>query len=125
MQFIVHGFFYEKKYCKGRKWHEDQAFIIRFSVDWLCIAGCSSETGVEEKTEIDFWFPVAVGGDVAKIVDGFVADFEKENPDIKVNAKYGGSYAETMTQVMASAQAGNSPELAVLFSIDLFTLLGE
>ncbi len=89
----------------------------------VMLAGCGSKTGVEEKTEIDFWFPVAVGGDVAKIVDGFVADFEKENPDIKVNAKYGGSYAETMTQVMASAQAGNSPELAVLFSIDLFTLL--
>jgi sn-glycerol 3-phosphate transport system substrate-binding protein len=92
----------------------------------VVLAGCSSsETGGGEggKTEIDFWFPVAVGGDVAKIVDGMVADFEKENPDIKVNAKYGGSYAETMTQVMASAQAGNAPELAVLFSIDLFTLL--
>src|SRR5699024_4515820 len=35
----------------------------------------------------------------------------------------GGSYAETMTQVMASAQSGNPPELAVLFSIDLFTLI--
>lgn len=88
------------------------------------IAGCSSnETGTKEKTEIDFWFPVAVGGDIANIVDGIVADFEKENPDIKVNAKYGGSYAETMTQVMASTQGGNPPELAVLFSIDLFTLL--
>src|SRR5699024_12038524 len=35
----------------------------------------------------------------------------------------GGDYAETMTQVMASAQSGNPPELAVLFSIDLFTLI--
>ncbi|MCM3089724.1 ABC transporter substrate-binding protein [Cytobacillus sp. AMY 15.2] len=89
----------------------------------VVLAGCSSDAGVEEKTEIDFWFPVAVGGDVANIVDGIVEDFEKENPNIKVNAKYGGSYAETMTQVMASAQGGNPPELAVLFSIDLFTLL--
>lgn len=89
----------------------------------VVLAGCGSDAGVEEKTEIDFWFPVAVGGDVANIVDGIVEDFEKENPNIKVNAKYGGSYAETMTQVMASAQGGNPPELAVLFSIDLFTLL--
>ncbi|WP_261130113.1 ABC transporter substrate-binding protein [Bacillus sp. Marseille-Q3570] len=89
----------------------------------IVLAACSSGGSQDEVTEIDFWFPVAVGGDVAKIVDGLVADFEKENPDIKVNPRYGGSYAETMTQVMASVQGGNPPELAVLFSIDLFTLL--
>jgi len=75
------------------------------------------------KTEIDFYFPVAVGGPIANLVDDLVADFEKENEDIKVNAKFGGSYEETMTQVMASVHGGNPPELAVLFSIDLFTLL--
>ncbi|MFD1020238.1 ABC transporter substrate-binding protein [Thalassobacillus hwangdonensis] len=98
-------------------------FLSFIFVLLIVLAGCSSDGGAEETTEIDFWFPVAVGGDVANIVDGIVEDFEEENPDIKVNAKYGGSYAETMTQVMASAQGGNSPELAVLFSIDLFTLL--
>jgi sn-glycerol 3-phosphate transport system substrate-binding protein len=114
------GFFMKKRGGIGMK-VKVLSFVL---VLMVVLAGCSSsETGGDETTEIDFWFPVAVGGDVAKIVDGFVADFQKENPDIKVNAKYGGSYAETMTQVMASAQAGNSPELAVLFSIDLFTLL--
>jgi sn-glycerol 3-phosphate transport system substrate-binding protein len=89
-----------------------------------CSSGTSNGNGGSKKetTEIDFYFPVAVGGDVAKIVDNLVADFEKENPDIKVNARYGGSYSETMTQVMAAVQGGNPPELAVLFSIDLFTL---
>lgn len=85
-----------------------------------CSGGSSSK---KETTEIDFYFPVAVGGEVANIVEGLAEDFEEENPDIKVNAKFGGSYAETMTQVMASAQSGNPPELAVLFSIDLFTLI--
>lgn len=85
------------------------------------MVGCSS--GSDEVTEIEFYFPVAVGGDIANLVDDLVADFEEENPDIKVNANFGGSYAETMTQVMASVQGGNPPELAVLFSIDLFTLL--
>ncbi|MEI3606938.1 ABC transporter substrate-binding protein [Pseudogracilibacillus sp. SE30717A] len=76
-----------------------------------------------DKTEIDFYFPVAVGGPIANLVDDLVADFEEDNPDIKVNAKFGGSYEETMTQVMAAVHGGNAPELAVLFSIDLFTLL--
>ncbi|MGP4082327.1 ABC transporter substrate-binding protein [Pseudalkalibacillus sp. R45] len=98
-------------------------FLSLFTALLIVLVACSSGGSQDEVTEIDFWFPVAVGGDVAKIVDGVVADFEKENPDIKVNPRYGGSYAETMTQVMASVQGGNPPELAVLFSIDLFTLL--
>lgn len=104
---------------------------MKLRVSVLCIicllvfSACSNGTsGKKDKvTEIDFYFPVAVGGPVAKIVDNLVAEFEDENPDIKVNANFGGSYAETMTQVMASVQGGNPPELAVLFSIDLFTLL--
>ncbi|MFK4996783.1 hypothetical protein ACI2OX_02325 [Bacillus sp. N9] len=91
----------------------------------LILSACSSGTGGKkaEVTEIDFYFPVAVGGPVARIVDDLVADFEGENPDVKVNANFGGSYAETMTQVMASVQAGNPPEMAVLFSIDLLLCL--
>ncbi|MQR94093.1 ABC transporter substrate-binding protein [Fictibacillus phosphorivorans] len=97
--------------------------LLLFTVLIVLLAACNSGDTKEKVTEIDFYFPVAVGGDVAKIVDNLVADFEKENPDIKVNARYGGSYSETMTQVMAAVQGGNPPELAVLFSIDLFTLL--
>lgn len=97
--------------------------LLFFTVLIVLLAACNSGDTKEKVTEIDFYFPVAVGGDVAKIVDNLVADFEKENPDIKVNARYGGSYSETMTQVMAAVQGGNPPELAVLFSIDLFTLL--
>ncbi|WP_053220325.1 ABC transporter substrate-binding protein [Virgibacillus senegalensis] len=99
-------------------------FLALISVLLMILSACSSSGGAkEETTEIDFYFPVAVGGDVANMVDDLVADFEEENPDIKVNAMYGGSYAETMTQVMAAVQGGNPPELAVLFSIDLFALL--
>lgn len=83
----------------------------------------SEDKGSSGKTEIDFYFPVAVGGPIANLIDDLVADFEEENPDIKVNPKFGGSYEETMTQVMAAVHGGNAPELAVLFSIDLFTLL--
>ena len=34
--------------------------------------------------EITFYYPVAVGGPITKIVDQMAADFEKENPGIKV-----------------------------------------
>lgn len=89
----------------------------------LLLSACSSGTGGKKQVEIDFYFPVAVGGDVANLVSSLVEEFEKENPDIKVNEIFGGSYAETMQKVMTSINGGNIPELAVLFSIDLFTLL--
>lgn len=106
--------------------------FIAMIIMGLILASCSSnssgndnnDSGTEDNpTEISFYFPVAVGGPVAKIVEGLAEEFEEENPGIKVDAKFGGDYAETMTQVMASAQSGNPPELAVLFSIDLFTLI--
>ena len=34
--------------------------------------------------EVSFFYPVAVGGPITKIIDGFAADFEKENPGIKL-----------------------------------------
>lgn len=101
----------------------------------LAITGCNSggstssdspddgEKGKGEKVELEFYFPVAVGGPITKIIDQLVAEFEEENPDIKVTPIFGGSYAETMTKAQTAVQGGNSPDLAVLFSIDLYTLL--
>jgi hypothetical protein len=37
-----------------------------------------------EPTEISFYYPIAVGGPITKIIDGYAADFEKANPDVKV-----------------------------------------
>lgn len=100
-----------------------KVFVSVFFIAMILSSCSNGSDSKSENTEIDFYFPVAVGGSVANIVEGLAEDFEEENPDIKVNAKFGGSYEETMTQVMASTRGGNPPELAVLFSIDLFTLI--
>jgi sn-glycerol 3-phosphate transport system substrate-binding protein len=42
-------------------------------------------------TEVSFYYPVAVGGPITKIIDGLAADFEKENPGIKLKPIYSGS----------------------------------
>ena len=36
------------------------------------------------ETEITFYYPVAVGGPITKTIDQMSADFERENPGIKV-----------------------------------------
>ena len=35
-----------------------------------------------QKTELTFYYPIAVGGPLTKVIDGFVAAFEKEHPDV-------------------------------------------
>jgi sn-glycerol 3-phosphate transport system substrate-binding protein len=77
------------------------------------------------QTEVSFYFPVAVGGPVTKIIDGMVADFEKQNPDVKVKPIYAGSYQDSIVKALTAVKAGTPPTFAVLLSTDLFTLIDE
>jgi sn-glycerol 3-phosphate transport system substrate-binding protein len=73
-------------------------------------------------TEISFLFPVAVGGPITKIIDGYARAFEAENPDIRVRPVYSGSYQDTLLKVQAAAKAGDAPTMAVLLAVDAFSL---
>src|SRR5689334_4204932 len=39
-------------------------------------------------TEVSFFYPIAVGGPITKLIDAYAADFEKQNPSIKVKPIY-------------------------------------
>ncbi|MDU0201999.1 ABC transporter substrate-binding protein [Paenibacillus sp. MAH-36] len=80
-------------------------------------------TSSTKPVELQFYFPVAVGGPITKLIDQLADDFHKENPTITVKPVYGGSYQDTMTKVATAVQGGNSPDLAVLLSTDLYSLL--
>jgi sn-glycerol 3-phosphate transport system substrate-binding protein len=75
--------------------------------------------------DLTMYYPVAVGGAVTKIIDDMVDRFQKENPDIKVTAVYAGNYTDTMTKAMTAMKGGQPPQLSVLLSTDVFTLIDE
>jgi sn-glycerol 3-phosphate transport system substrate-binding protein len=75
--------------------------------------------------EVTFYYPVAVGGPITKIVDQMAADFEKENPGIKVKPIYSGTYQETLVKALTAHKSGTPPTTAVLLSTDMFTLIDE
>jgi sn-glycerol 3-phosphate transport system substrate-binding protein len=79
----------------------------------------------EVPTEISFYFPVAVGGPITKIIDGYAAEFTRENPSIKVTPIYAGTYQDTLTKAQTALKAKASPQLAVLLSTDVFTLIDD
>jgi sn-glycerol 3-phosphate transport system substrate-binding protein len=74
-------------------------------------------------TEITFYYPIAVGGPITKIVDSYAAAFQKQHPDIVVKPVYTGSYQDSLVKAMTAAKAGNAPDVAVLLSTDMFTLI--
>jgi sn-glycerol 3-phosphate transport system substrate-binding protein len=78
-----------------------------------------------QSTEIAFYYPVAVGGPVTKIIDGLAADFMKANPDIKLKPIYTGTYQETIVKALTAAKAGEPPQTAIILSTDMFTLIDE
>ena len=85
------------------------------------LAGVSAQAPVE----ISFYYPVAVGGPITKIVDGYAADFTKENPSIRVKPIYTGTYQETIVKALTAHKSGEPPQTAIILSTDMFTLIDE
>ena len=77
------------------------------------------------QTEISFYYPIAVGGPITKTIDQMAADFEKENPGIKVKPIYSGTYQETIVKALTAHKAGTPPTTAILLSTDMYTLIDE
>jgi sn-glycerol 3-phosphate transport system substrate-binding protein len=77
------------------------------------------------ETKISFFYPVQVGGPLTEVIDGYVAAFQAENPDISVEAIYSGNYTDTTTRALTAARSGTPPTVAVLLATDIFTLMDE
>lgn len=96
---------------------------------FLLAAGAVATFGLgvarAQTTEISFFYPVAVGGAIAKTIDGFAADFMKANPGIKVTPIYAGTYQETLVKALTAHKSGTPPVTSVLLSTDMFTLIDE
>lgn len=90
-------------------------------------SGDTDKTGeiaeTAESMELTMYFPVSVGGGPDALIDALCAQYHEENPNVTVKPVYAGSYADTRTKVQAAIKAGNTPDLAIMFSIDLYSLL--
>lgn len=65
---------------------------------------------------IQFWH--AMGGtDRIQLLQNLANEFMQQNPDIKVEVQYTGSYTDTMTKMIAAVRAGNPPDLVMIYDI--------
>jgi sn-glycerol 3-phosphate transport system substrate-binding protein len=91
----------------------------------LAAVALSSLAGAQAPVDISFYYPVAVGGPITKIIDKFATDFEKENPGIKVHPIYSGTYQDSITKALTAVKSNDAPAMSVLLSTDMYTLIDE
>ena len=87
----------------------------------LMLASCGGD-GDSGAVEIDFYYPIAVGGPLESVIDGYIEQFEDENTGVEVTPVYSGDYEQTLASVQSATQAGNPPALTVLGANNLVTL---
>jgi sn-glycerol 3-phosphate transport system substrate-binding protein len=76
-------------------------------------AAWAAQGSAAEPVALSFWYPVDLGGGLAKVIDGMVADFNQAHPDIRVSATYTGNYDVTLAKIQAAKLAGTLPDVAV------------
>jgi len=71
--------------------------------------------------KLTFYYPVAVGGPLAAIIDGYCAAYQKET-GVTVEAVYAGAYSETLIKTTTAIKGGNGPQFAVLLAAEMHSL---
>jgi sn-glycerol 3-phosphate transport system substrate-binding protein len=106
-----------------------KTFVRALGLPLLAASGLfTAGTGLvhaQAPVDLQFYYPVAVGGPIAKTIDGFAAGFMKENPGVKVSPIYAGTYQETIVKALTAHKSGTPPATSVLLSTDMFTLIDE
>jgi sn-glycerol 3-phosphate transport system substrate-binding protein len=73
---------------------------------------------------LTFYFPIAVGGPLQAIIDGYCKAFQQET-GIAVEAVYAGTYSDTLVKAMTANKAGTGPQFAVLLAAQMHSLQDE
>ena len=99
------------------KWSFKQALLTS-----ALICGISSTASA---VDLEFYFPVAVGGKAADTIQELTDEYVAANSGVNIDAVYAGSYKDTVTKALTASRGGKPPQLSVILSVDMFTLIDE
>ncbi len=92
--------------------------ILRAGATGVSLIAAPSLLRAQEVKELTFYYPIAVGGPVTKLVDTICTDFEKDS-GIKVTPVYAGAYPDTFTKAVTAIKGGSGPQFSVLLAADI------
>jgi sn-glycerol 3-phosphate transport system substrate-binding protein len=79
--------------------------------------------GAQAPVSLKYYYPVGVSGPLNQLMTAMVNDFNGAHPGIRVEPVFAGNYVETMAKAMTAVQGGSPPDVAVLDTPELFSLL--
>lgn len=71
--------------------------------------------------KLTFYYPIAVGGPLQAIMDGYCTAFQQET-GIAVEPVYAGDYSQALIKALAAIKAGTGPQFAVLLAAEMHSL---
>src|SRR3546814_8732788 len=81
----------------------------RLAFTFTALLAAFAASSAHAATEIQFWH--SMEGALGERVSELVQEFNKKNPDYKINAVYKGNYGESMNAGIAEFRAGNAPDI--------------
>ena len=108
---------------KTRRFSVNSVLTMLAALVAMTLPAAGDAQTAAQPVEVSFYYPVAVGGPVTKIIDEFAMQFEKEHPGILVTPVYSGTYKESVAKAITAHKSGVPPAAAVLLSTDMHTLI--
>jgi len=99
------------------------ALLITMILPFAVFAGGSVEVDESATVSIEFWH--AMSGARVDLIQGIVDKFMAENPNIKVDVQYTGSYNDTLNKVKSAYKAGNAPDVFHSYEIGTLGLINS
>ena len=81
------------------------------------------QAGAQAPISLRYYYPIGVSGPLNQLMTAIVGDFNSTHPAIRVEPVFAGNYVETMAKAMTAVQGGAPPDVAVLDTPELFSLL--
>jgi sn-glycerol 3-phosphate transport system substrate-binding protein len=102
-----------------RRW---AALIV---VSLLAAGLVPGHAGAQAAVTLRYYYPVGASGPLNKLMTEMVNDFNALHPAIRVEPVFAGNYVEAMAKAMTAVLGGTPPDLAVLDTPELFSLLDQ
>lgn len=89
----------------------------------VAVALIPARVGAQAGISLRYYYPVGVSGPLNKLMTEMVNDFNGTHPGIRVEPVFAGNYVETMAKAVTAVLGGTPPDVAVLDTPELFSLL--
>jgi sn-glycerol 3-phosphate transport system substrate-binding protein len=90
----------------------------------LALVGALAPTA-QAQMKLQFYYPVGVAGPLARIIDGYVQEWNKSHPQVQVEPVFAGGYTEAYAKTLAAIQAGTPPDVAIMLSQNLNDIISQ